>query len=85
MLEIQIPGDERWDPRNNVFVYDKPAVLRLEHSLLSLSKWESTPAAFYAHQKTRKNYYQIGNLSVFFCVGIAASLARREKHQAGLR
>ena len=26
----------------------------------------------------------IRNLSVFFCVGIAASLARREKHQAGL-
>lgn len=41
MLEIRIPGDERWDARNNVFVYDKPAVLRLEHSLLSLSKWES--------------------------------------------
>ena len=41
MLEIKIPGDERWDARNNVFVYDKPAVLRLEHSLLSLSKWES--------------------------------------------
>ena len=41
MLEIKVPGDERWDARNNVFVYDKPAVLRLEHSLLSLSKWES--------------------------------------------
>ncbi len=26
----------------------------------------------------------INNLSVLFCVGIAASLARREKHQAGL-
>ena len=41
MLEINIPGKEGWDERTNEFVYDKPATLRLEHSLLSLSKWES--------------------------------------------
>lgn len=41
MLEINIPGNERWDEKACVFVYDKPATLRLEHSLLSLSKWES--------------------------------------------
>ena len=41
MLELHIPGEERWDERTNVFVYDKPATLRLEYSLLALSKWES--------------------------------------------
>lgn len=41
MLEIKIPGEERWDERENQFVYDKPVTLRLEHSLLALAKWES--------------------------------------------
>ena len=41
MLELHIPGEERWDERTNMFVYDKPVTLRLEYSLLSLSKWES--------------------------------------------
>lgn len=47
MLKIKIPDQEReqlWDEANEVFVY-KPAVkgceLTLEHSLLSVSKWES--------------------------------------------
>lgn len=41
MLEIIIPATERWDERNNCFINIKEQVLRLEHSLVSLSKWES--------------------------------------------
>ena len=41
MLEITIPGEEIWDERREEFIQTKGAVLRLEHSLLSLSKWES--------------------------------------------
>lgn len=42
MLEITIPaGDELWDEKNERFIYPKEQHLRLEHSLVSISKWES--------------------------------------------
>lgn len=41
MLRITIPGGEQWDERKQEFVYSKPQTLQLEHSLVSLSKWES--------------------------------------------
>lgn len=41
MLEIEVPGQELWDNQAQVFIYKDPVVLRLEHSLLALSKWES--------------------------------------------
>ena len=41
MLRIIIPSTEMWDEVNEKFVYSKEYVLQLEHSLVSLSKWES--------------------------------------------
>lgn len=41
MLEIKIPATEQWDELKQEFVYTKEQTLRLEHSLVSLSKWES--------------------------------------------
>jgi len=41
MLQITIPAGEEWDEVNDMFVPHKEQVLRLEHSLVSLSKWES--------------------------------------------
>lgn len=41
MLEITIPATELWDERNEEFIATKEQTLRLEHSLVSLSKWES--------------------------------------------
>lgn len=41
MLEITIPSVEKWDPVKQEFVITKEQTLRLEHSLVSLSKWES--------------------------------------------
>lgn len=42
MLTIVIPAiDECWDERNETFVSFPAQTLQLEHSLVSLSKWES--------------------------------------------
>lgn len=41
MLRITIPEKEYWDKVKEEFVYTKGCTLILEHSLVSLSKWES--------------------------------------------
>ncbi len=41
MLRIIVPAAEFWDEINEVFIYKDEQVLQLEHSLVSLSKWES--------------------------------------------
>lgn len=41
MLQLIIPGSEYWDEEKEEFVYSKSYVLNLEHSLVSISKWES--------------------------------------------
>jgi hypothetical protein len=41
MLRITIPEQSLWDPANEEFLYTKEQTITLEHSLLSISKWES--------------------------------------------
>lgn len=41
MLRITIPATEEWDEAKQEFVYAKEQTLQLEHSLVSLSKWEA--------------------------------------------
>lgn len=41
MLTITIPSATLWDEENERFIYTKEQTLRLEHSLVSISKWES--------------------------------------------
>lgn len=41
MLRITVPSRELWDERTQEFVKTKEQTLQLEHSLVSLSKWES--------------------------------------------
>lgn len=41
MLQITIPATEQWDEKKQEFINTKEQTLQLEHSLVSLSKWES--------------------------------------------
>ena len=41
MLQITIPATELWDEQKQEFVNLKEQTLQLEHSLVSLKKWES--------------------------------------------
>jgi hypothetical protein len=41
MLQITIPATEMWDESKQEFISTKEQTLQLEHSLVSLSKWES--------------------------------------------
>lgn len=41
MLEIEIKDTEFWDEKTETFRYTEPCKLSLEHSLISLAKWES--------------------------------------------
>lgn len=41
MLRITIPATEEWNETKEEFIYTKEQTLQLEHSLVSLSKWES--------------------------------------------
>lgn len=58
MLEITIPAAVRedYDESNNTFIYtvtEKEQTLRLEHSLVSLSKWESKWCKPFIHSKDK--------------------------------
>lgn len=56
MLQITIPAVEYWDELREEFVYAKEQTLRLEHSLVSLSKWESRwhKSFLFTKDKTRE-------------------------------
>lgn len=41
MIQITIPSTELWDEKKQEFITVKEHTLRLEHSLVSVSKWES--------------------------------------------
>lgn len=41
MLKVVIPKSEQYDDVNNLFYYTKEQTLTLEHSLVSVAKWEA--------------------------------------------
>lgn len=55
MLEITIPKSEFFDESLNQFVYTKETKLKLEHSLISISKWEAKwKKAFIGSEKNQE-------------------------------
>lgn len=55
MLQITIPAREYFDEESQMFIQTKEQTLQLEHSLVSLSKWES---------KWNKPFLKEGSISV---------------------
>lgn len=53
MLQITIPESEIWDENKQEFIYQKELTLQMEHSLLSLSKWESKHQKSFIHTKEK--------------------------------
>lgn len=41
MLSIVVPGREAWDEKRETFIVTKEQKLQLEHSLVSIQKWEA--------------------------------------------
>lgn len=58
MLHITIPAVEQWDEINEQFISTKEQKLVLEHSLVSLSKWESKWCKPF-HSKQEKTHEEI--------------------------
>lgn len=54
MLKITIPARELFDERTQTFTSTKEQTLQLEHSLVSLSKWESKWCKAFLNPKTEK-------------------------------
>lgn len=51
-LTITIPAQEKYDEINNLFIQSEETTIRLEHSLVSISKWESKWQEPYLHKET---------------------------------
>lgn len=59
MLILKLDGEEFWDEEKQEFVYTEPIELRLEHSLVSINKWESkwhVPFLGREHEKTPEEF-----------------------------
>ena len=52
MLKIVVPQVDMWDERKQEFISSKECTLQLEHSLVSLSKWESKWCKAFLSTKT---------------------------------
>ena len=50
-IEIHVPATELWDPLKEEFVKIKEQNLLLEHSLLSIHKWEAKWKKSYLNSK----------------------------------
>ena len=53
MLTIEVPDTEAFDPKTNEFITVKGQRLVLEHSLVSISKWESKWHVPYLNETTK--------------------------------
>ena len=55
MLHITIPATEMFDESTGFFVYSKELTIKLEHSLISISKWESKWRKPFLHTRDKSD------------------------------
>lgn len=67
MLRIIVPGGEYYDEQAQQFVYPKDVELQMEHSLISVSKWEARHHKAY-NTKRKKTAEEL--LDYFKCMTI---------------
>lgn len=59
MLILKLEGEEFWDDKKQEFVYTEPIEVKMEHSLVSIYKWESkwhVPFLGREHEKTPEEF-----------------------------
>ena len=55
MLQVAVPGNEFYDEKTGEFIHLKGQVLQLEHSLVSISKWEAKHKKAFLSNKDKTN------------------------------
>lgn len=68
MLTIHVPEKEMFDERTGAFIYLPETELRLEHSLISLSRWESKWKKPYLSDKDERTQEEI--LDYIICMSV---------------
>lgn len=66
MLEITVPAGEFWNSDTEEFVYTNETRLKLEHSLISISKWEAKYKR--AYLTTNKSSEEMRDYIRFMCL-----------------
>lgn len=74
MLRITIPASELWDEVNQEFVTTKEQTLQLEHSLVSLSKWESKWHKAFLDKKSQEDRTREETLDYIRCMTITQNV-----------
>ena len=67
MLVITVPASEYYDWKNNEFIYFKEQTLKMEHSLVSVSKWE---AKWHKSFLSTENKTPVEMLDYFRCMTV---------------
>lgn len=70
MITLEIKGGDMWDEAKEEFITIEPVTLELEHSLISLSKWEAKHKKSFIKESEAKRLSREENLDYFRCMSI---------------
>ena len=82
MLVLKIPARQVWDPNREEFLYIRETTLRLEHSLLSLAKWESKWHIPFFSSGGTSLILLLAEMGVMVNIGRNGERARLEREEA---